>query len=125
MITNTLTSNLPSVEITYIQKENDKYQRLLKVFKNTLISIPFDWLVGMWNSPKCQMIEVDSDLYWLISAYAGANQLHMLYLILNSHEDKMEGIKENIELINQIGFSVEDVQHYMTTEQLVYRLLNE
>lgn len=125
MTINTITSNLPSIGITYIHKENDKYQRLLKVFKDTLISIPFDWLVGMWNSPKCQLIEVDSNLYWLISAYAGADQLHMLYKILNAREDKMEGIKEKIELINQIGFSVEDVQHYMTTEQLVYRLLNE
>jgi hypothetical protein len=118
MTTNIATSNLPSVEITYIQKENDKYQRLLKIFKDTLISIPFDWLVGMWNSPKCQLIEVDNNLYWLISAYAGADQLHMLYKVYDSNESKME-------LINQVSFSVENVKHYMTAEQLVYRLLNE
>lgn len=117
MITNTITSNLPSVHITYIHKENDKYQKVLKVFKDTLITIPFDWFIGMWNNPKCQLIEVDNNLYWLISAYAGANQLHMLYKIHDGNESKMK-------LINQIGFSVEDVQHSMTVEQLVYRLLS-
>ena len=109
-----------ATQITYINNESSEYKQLLKLFRGSLIGIPLDYLHGLQTpyviNLEVKLLRIEGKHYCLVFLSGGMDCYYILY---KEHEDAKSFL-----LVDQLGFEVDDEEHYLSEEEIILKLLN-